>query len=54
VTLVLSEYSNLVVLHKGEGIAIQPNVIHAYVEGDVIEVRPLETTVLITVHGQVG
>jgi len=34
-------FSNLVVLHKGEGIAIQPNVIHAYVEGDVIEVSPL-------------
>jgi mannose-6-phosphate isomerase len=31
-------FSNLVVLKKGEGIAIQPDVIHAYVEGDVIEV----------------
>jgi mannose-6-phosphate isomerase len=30
-------FSNLVVLKKGEGIAIQPDVIHAYVEGDVIE-----------------
>lgn len=42
-------FSNLVVLHKGQGIAIQPNVIHAYVEGDVIEVSPptLGITVLI-------
>jgi mannose-6-phosphate isomerase len=31
-------FANLVVLERGEGIAIQPNVIHAYVEGDVIEV----------------
>jgi mannose-6-phosphate isomerase len=33
-------FSNLAVLKRGEGIAIQPNVIHAYVEGDVIEVQP--------------
>jgi len=31
-------FTNLVVLERGEGIAIPPNVIHAYVEGDVIEV----------------
>jgi mannose-6-phosphate isomerase len=31
-------FSNLVVLKRGEGIAIQPDVLHAYVEGDVIEV----------------
>jgi mannose-6-phosphate isomerase len=33
-------FSNLVVLRRGEGIAIQPDVIHAYVDGDVIEVFP--------------
>lgn len=31
-------FANLVVLKRGEGIAIQPDVIHAYVDGDVIEV----------------
>ena len=33
-------FANLVVLKKGDGIAIQADVIHAYVEGDVIEVVP--------------
>src|SRR5579871_25765 len=33
-------FANLVVLKRGEGIAIQADVIHAYVDGDVIEVIP--------------
>ena len=32
-------FANLVVLKRGQGIAIQPDVIHAYVDGDVIEVK---------------
>ena len=34
-------FANLVVLNRGEGIAIQPDVIHAYVDGDVIEVSAI-------------